>query len=106
MATAKKNYIEIELQFAEEQLASWKRYIEANPIEDLRDRNAWKETKAGGSMPVVVATIEAQGKYLQDMLKNYLLLLKEVDLMRSQEDAKKVASFGDKDITLFEDGTI
>jgi len=106
MATSKKSFIEIELSFAEEQLASWKRYIEANPIEELKDRQAWKETKNGGSMPVVVATIEAQGKYIQDMLKNYLALSKEVDGMRTQEEAKKIASFGDKDITLFEDGTI
>ena len=103
---AKKSFIEIELSFAEEQLSSWKRYIEANPIENLKDRHAWKETKTGGSMPVVVATIEAQGKYIQDMLKNYLALSKEVDLMRTQENLKKVASFGDKDITMFEDGSL
>ena len=105
MAT-KKSFIEIELVFAEEQLASWKRYIEANPIEELKDRNAWKETKNGGSMPVVVATIEQQGKYLQDMLKNYLLLSKEVDLMRTQEDLKKVAARGSQEVSAFERGDI
>lgn len=106
MATSKKSFIEIELSFAEEQLASWKRYIEANPIEELKDRQAWKETKAGGSMPVVVATIEAQGKYIQDMLKNYLALSKEVDLMRTQEESKKVAARGSQEVSLFESGKL
>lgn len=106
MATRKSNYIEIELQFAEEQLESWRKYIEANPIETLKDRMDYKETKNGGIVKTVIASIEAQGKYIQDMLKNYLALLKEVDIMREKEEAKKVASRGDKETTPFETGEI
>ncbi len=106
MATKKSNYIEIELQFAEEQLESWRRYIEANPIESLTDRMDYKETKNGGMVRTVIASIEAQGKYIQDMLKNYLALLKEVDIMREKEEAKKIASRGDKDVSPFEEGLI
>lgn len=106
MAVSKKNFIEIELDFAEEQLDSWKNYIVSHPIEHLTDRIDYKETKSGGMMRTVVASIEAQGKYLQDLLKNYLALLKEVDVMRTQEAAKKIASRGDKEVTLFEEGMI
>jgi hypothetical protein len=107
MATVKKNiFIEAELSWAEEQLASWKAYIDKHPMENLTDRMSNKVTKTGGIMPMVIASIEQQGKYIQDTMKNYLALLKEVDLMRSQEEAKKIASFGDKDITMFEQGDI
>ena len=99
MATAsKKVYTEIELNWAEEQLQSWKEYIDANPMHELEDRIRWKETKAGGAMPVVVATIEQQGKYIQETLKNYLMLLKEVDTQREKEVAKQTAAKGELDI--------
>jgi hypothetical protein len=39
MATAKKNnYITAELDFAEEQLATWKTYVESHPFDTLADR--------------------------------------------------------------------
>lgn len=80
MATSKKTtYIDIELEWAEEQLKSWKKYIDDNPINELDDR---------ATGPKTVQTIEAQGKYIQDMLKNYLALLKEVDGMRAAEATK------------------
>ena len=80
MATSKKTtYIDIELQFAEEQLTAWKAYIDANPIDQLTDRPTGPKT---------VQTIEAQGKFLQDTLKYYLAMLKEVDVMRAAEASK------------------
>jgi hypothetical protein len=87
----KKNFIGAELIWAEEQLASWKQYVDANPLHTLEDRVKWKETKAGGAMPMVIASIEAQGKFIQETMKNYLALLKEVDTMREKEEAKKEA---------------
>ena len=49
--------------------------------------------KAGkyGDTPHIVATIEAQGKYIQEMMKNYLSLLGEVNKMREVEEKKKEA---------------
>lgn len=92
MATAKKQiFIDVELAWAEDQLASWKSYIDANPLHELRDRIEWKPTAKGGTMPMVIASIEQQGKFIQDTMKNYLALLKEVDVMRSIEEAKKQA---------------
>ena len=37
---------------------------------------------------MVVASIEAQGKFIQETMKNYLALLEVVDKLRSIEEAK------------------
>ena len=42
-------------------------------------------------MPMVIASIEQQGKFLQETMKNYLALLEVVDKLRNQEEAKKQA---------------
>lgn len=83
-------FINTELDWAEQQLESWKLYIDANPINELTDRIEWKATKTG-SIPMVVATIEAQGKFIQETMKNYLALLEVVDKLREKEEARKEA---------------
>ena len=89
---AKKNvYTATELEWAEEQLSTWKAYIDANPLHELKDRIEWKPTKGGGMMPMVVSSIEQQGKFIQDTMKNYLTLLEVVDKLREKEEAKKEA---------------
>lgn len=88
MATNSKVYINTELDWAEEQLATWKAYIDANPLHELKDRIEWKTTKTGGAMPMVIASIEAQGKFLQETMKNYLALLEVVDRLREREQDK------------------
>lgn len=87
----KANFIDIELNWAEEQLKSWKAYVDKNPIHELKDRIEWKPTAKGGMLPMVIASIESQGKFIQETMKNYLALLKEVDSMREKEEAKKEA---------------
>ena len=101
MATAKKKttYSEIELDWAESQLASWKAYVDANPLHTLVDRIEWKPTAKGGTIPMVIASIEQQGKFIQETMKNYLALLKEVDAMREAE-SKKVEIRGKGDMSL------
>jgi hypothetical protein len=91
MAAKKQLYTEIELQWAESQLLTWREYVDNNPLHTLTDRLSYKETKTGGMIPMVVASIEQQGKFIQDTMKNYLSLLKEVDAMRAIEEAKKEA---------------
>lgn len=86
----KKNYINAELDWAETQLEHWKTYVETNPVHLLTDRIEWKELKSG-SVPQVIATIETQGKFIQETMKNYLSLLGEVNKMREIEQAKKEA---------------
>lgn len=88
---AKKIFINAELDWAEQQLESWRAYVDANPLDKLTDRIERKQTKTGGSIPMVIASIEAQGKFIQETMKNYLALLEEVDKMREKEEAKKEA---------------
>jgi len=89
MAAPKKTtYINTELDWAEEQLTSWKAYVDANPMHELKDRIEWKPTSKGGMLPMVIASIEAQGKFIQETMKNYLALLEVVDKLRSVEEAK------------------
>lgn len=87
----KQIFIEVELDWAEEQLASWRQYVDNNPVHELKDRIEWKPTSKGGSMPMVIASIEQQGKFIQETMKNYLALLKQVDDMRSAEEQKQEA---------------
>ena len=87
--TIKKNtYINAELDWAEEQLKSWKAYVDANPLHELKDRIEWKPTAKGGMLPMVIASIEAQGKFIQETMKNYLALLEVVEKLREKEEAK------------------
>jgi hypothetical protein len=89
MAAPKKTtYINTELDWAEEQLSSWKAYVDANPMHELKDRIEWKPTAKGGMLPMVIASIESQGKFIQETMKNYLALLEVVDKLRSVEEAK------------------
>ena len=90
-ATTNKTYINTELQWAEEQLHSWKKYIDDNPLHKMKDRIKNKTTANGGIIPLVVASIEAQGKFIQETMKNYLALLEVVDRLREKEEAKKEA---------------
>jgi len=90
MATTikKTTYINTELEWAEAQLKSWKAYVDANPLHELKDRIEWKPTAKGGMLPMVIASIEAQGKFVQETMKNYLALVEVVDKLRSMEEAK------------------
>lgn len=107
MATKKKStFIDVELEWAEEQLASWKSYVDANPLHQLKDRIEWKPTARGGTMPMVIASIEQQGKFIQETMKNYLSLLKEVDVMREKEELKKSSVRGDQTLSPIEEGSI
>lgn len=86
--STKTTYINTELEWAEEQLKSWKAYVDKNPIHELKDRIEWKPTARGGLLPMVIASIEAQGKFIQETMKNYLALLEVVDKLREKEETK------------------
>lgn len=89
MAKANKTtYINTELNWAEEQITSWRAYVDKNPLHELKDRIEWKPTGKGGLLPMVIASIEAQGKFIQETMKNYLALLEVVDKLREKEEAK------------------
>ena len=86
----KTNYINAELDWAETKLEQWKEYVDDNPIHLLMDRTETEETRTGTKIKVI-ATIETQGKYIQEMMKNYLSLLSEVDKLREVDEKKKEA---------------
>lgn len=106
MATAKKLYTAMELEWAEKQLQEWKDYIDQHPLATLKDRVGQKPTKNGGMIPYVISSIEQQGKFIQDTLQKYLLLLKEVDNMRALEEEKKIKARGVENLSPLEDGTV
>lgn len=88
MAKKQNNYISTELDWAEEQLISWKAYVDKNPLHQLKDRIEMKPTARGGLIPMVIASIEQQGKFIQETMKNYLALLEVVEKLREKEEAK------------------
>lgn len=88
MAVKKDVYINTELDWAEQQLSSWKAYVDAHPLHELTDRIEWKPTSKGGLIPMVIASIEAQGKFIQETMKNYLSLLEVVNNLREKEQSK------------------
>ncbi len=97
MATKKiksESFIGVDLDWAEEQLTTWKKYVSDNPFGEMKDRISWKETKGGGQLPIVVATIESQQKNVRDTMKDYLALLSVVDQLRQKEAEKKEARGG------------
>lgn len=88
MAVKKNTYVTAELDWAENQLESWKAYVDEHPLHTMKDRIEWKPTAKGGLLPMVIASIEAQGKFIQETMKNYLALLEVVDRLREKEEAK------------------
>jgi len=88
MAVKKNTYITAELDFAEQSLQEWRKYIEANPIDGVEDRWGKKEMPKGGYAWVVTATKEQQIKCIQDTLSRYLQLLEVVNNLREKEEAK------------------
>jgi len=107
MATPKKNnYINTDLDWAEEQLQSWRAYVDANPLHELKDRIEWKPTAKGGLLPMVIASIEAQGKFIQETMKNYLALLDVVNKLREAEEMKKEKIRGNEALSPMENGEI
>jgi len=91
MAVKKNTYITAELDWAEKQLESWKAYVDDHPLHTMTDRIEWKPTAKGGLLPMVIASIEQQGKFIQETMKNYLALLEVVEKLREKEEAKKEA---------------
>ena len=89
MAT-KKSYITDDLEFAEIQLATWKRYVLDNPIDSAIDRRGEKEMPNGQIVKnAIIATKEQVIKSTEEMFERYLRLLPVIDELRTKEDAKQ-----------------
>lgn len=91
MAKSKVNpYINVDLDWAESQLATWRQYVDEHPIHLLQDRWGKKEMPKGGYAWVVTATIEAQGKFIEDTFARYLQLLEVVANLRKEKEAEEM----------------
>jgi len=79
---AKKSiFITEDLEWAEDQLKTWRDYIDDNPMHELEDRILGKK----------IVSKETQGKFIQDTMKNYLSLLEIVNNLREKDEARKQA---------------
>jgi hypothetical protein len=106
MAVKKNIYVEAELEWAEKQLLEWKEYVDSKPLSGLQDRVGMKPTQRGGMIPYVISSIEQQGKFLQETMQKYLMLLQEVNRMRTLEEEKKIKARGIDNLSPLEDGSI
>lgn len=101
MAVTKKEiYILEEIDWAEQKLYEWKSYVDANPFDTIKDRIEWKPTAKGSLMPMVIASKESQIKCVRDTMKEYLILLEQVNKMRQAEEYKKKEVRGGGEIPL------
>jgi hypothetical protein len=106
MAKSKDTYVSYELEFLEKKAEELKQYVESHPFDSLDDRVRYREVRGGGMIPVVVSTIEQQITSLTKALKDYAEIIGTIAMMREKEEAKKLISRGDQDITPFESGQI
>jgi hypothetical protein len=93
----KEVYTSAELEWCEQKLLEWREYVDANPIAGLTDRLSYKTTSNGGSIPMVVASVEQQIKSLRDTMKEYLLMVQQVEALREKE-AQKAQARGNAEI--------
>lgn len=106
MAVKKNNYISADLDFAEEQLQQWRKYMEDNPLDKIEDRWGKKEMPKGGHTWVVTSNREAQIKCVQETLSKYLQLLEVVKSLREKEEIKKASARGNTDLSPLEEGDL
>lgn len=101
MAVKKNSYITAELAFAEEQLQSWKQWLQDNPYNDIGDRKEVQlNKKTGGSFLTTVQTKEAIQKAHRDTLKEYLAMCEVLEKLRAVDEHKKKEAKGGADIPL------
>ena len=81
-------YVDFELEWLENKAAELKKYVDDRPLHELTDRMAYKETKTGGVLPVIISTIEQQRADLSKAVKDYGEILKIVNDIREKEAIK------------------
>jgi len=81
-------YVDFELEWLENKSRELKAYVDKRPLDELSDRIAWRDTKSGGTIPVVVATIEQQRSDLSKAVKDYGEIIKIVNEVREKESLK------------------
>ncbi len=87
-----------ELAWLESKANSIKEYVDANPYHEVEDRTNIKYDKFGNSYDEVVQKIEAIHKSLREAMRDYALLLSQIDKLREEEKRKEVEARGGKEL--------
>lgn len=106
MPVKKVNYIEMELEWLEMKAEELRSYCDSNPISALVDRMAYKETRGGGVMPMIISTKEAQIKSIRETLQDYIKIIEAIEKLREKEATKKMITRGDQELSPMESGEI
>lgn len=85
MAT-KNKFSGIDVAFIKEQLLAMRKFLDEHPYDTYKDRTEMKTTKAGGIMPLVVATIESQQKNHRDTVKDISAMYEYILNLQLKED--------------------
>lgn len=91
MATTKKQtaLTEYAIDFLKQKNQELMEYIKSRPFPELRDRIEWKQTKAGGLMPMVIASIETQRKDLSQALIDFADIQQRIKVLEQDEEKLK-----------------
>lgn len=106
MATKKVNYIEMELDWLEGKAEELRSYCDSTPISSLEDRFAYRETRGGGAIPIVIQTKEQQIKSIRETLQDYIKIIEAIEKLREKEEIKKTAIRGDQELSPLESGDV
>lgn len=89
--------IEEELKEYEIKINQIKEYLNGIDLANLEDRINWRPTKTG-TMPMVIASKEAQAKSFMDLMEKLPKLFNQLDELRNKYQEKLMATRGDVDI--------
>jgi len=95
--TKKPSYVSLELDWMEKKVKQLQAAIDAYDLENLKDRVDYKQTKTGGVMPMVIASIEDQMKAVAMIMEKLPKMLQALDELRQKEE-EKIAARGNKQI--------
>lgn len=104
MAVKKKNtYIDFELQWLELRANELKEYIDARPLDKLKDRDFLKQTAKGGVVHMIAATVEQQRADLGKALKDYTEIIGAMAQLREQEAKREEMRKGFENDNILDD---
>lgn len=85
----KRSTIDPELEWYEKKMIEYQAYIDSIDLSKLVDRIEWKPTARGGTMPMVIASREAQAKSFGDNMEKLAKLMGIVDDLRNKYNEKE-----------------
>jgi hypothetical protein len=104
MGTKKKNtYVDFELEWLENKAYELKQYIDDRPLNELKDRDFFKQTSKGGVVHMIAATVEQQRADLAKALKDYTEVIAAIAQLREQEAKREEMRKGFKDQNILDD---